>query len=94
MIEECHRGRLGGHFSADRVFKSLISQWWWEGMYKDVYLYVKNCPECAIVSGGGKVQRPPLSNTTSILDPGNGHYGFTQDHKRKPICFGLSRLFD
>jgi len=60
MLEECHRGRLGGHFSAERVFKSLISQWWWEGMYKDVYLYVKNCPECAIVSGSGKSQRPPL----------------------------------
>ena len=29
-------------------------------MYEDVYLYVKNCPECAIVSGGGKVRRPPL----------------------------------
>ena len=29
-------------------------------MYKDVYLYINNCPECAIVSGGGRVQRPPL----------------------------------
>ena len=60
VIEENHRGKFGGHFSGDRVFKSLISNWWWEGTYKDIYVYVKNCPECTVVCGGGKVQRPPL----------------------------------
>ena len=61
IIEENHRGKFGGgHFSGDRVFKSLISCWWWEGMYKDIYVYVKNCPECKVVCGGGKVKRPPL----------------------------------
>ena len=29
-------------------------------MFSDTRRYVKSCPECAIVSGGGRVQRPPL----------------------------------
>ena len=29
-------------------------------MYNDARQYVNSCPECTIVSGGGKVQRPPL----------------------------------
>ena len=29
-------------------------------MHKDIYVYVKNCPECTVVCGGGKVQRPSL----------------------------------
>ena len=29
-------------------------------MYTDVYEKVKSCPECAIVSGGGRKRKPPL----------------------------------
>ena len=29
-------------------------------MYQDIYVYVKNYPECMVVIGGGKVQQPPL----------------------------------
>ena len=36
----------------DRVLKSLISL--------DIYVYVKNTPECMVVSGRGKVQPPQL----------------------------------
>lgn len=31
VIKENHRGKIGEHFSGDRVFKSLISHFWWEG---------------------------------------------------------------
>ena len=60
LIEESHRGRMGGHFSGDRLYRTLSRHWWWEGMYQDVVTYCKNCPECAIVAGGGCQHRPPL----------------------------------
>ena len=60
VLDECHRGLTGGHFSGKRTYAALSSQWWWEGMYADTVKYVKNCPECAIVSGGGHHRPPPL----------------------------------
>ena len=29
-------------------------------MHRDCVQFARNCPECAIVSGGGKVAKPPL----------------------------------
>lgn len=29
-------------------------------MFPEAVQYARNCPECAIVSGGGRVTRPPL----------------------------------
>ena len=60
VMEQSHRGPMAGHFSGHRLFNTLSRHWWWEGMYGDTRQYVKSCPECAIVSGGGRVQRPPL----------------------------------
>ena len=50
VMEQSHRGPMAGYFSGHRLFNTLSRHWW----------YVKSCPECAIVSGGGRVQRPPL----------------------------------
>ena len=60
IMDENHRGPMGGHFSGNRLFNSLSRHWWWEGMYSDVSHYVRNCPECVTVSGGGRVNRLPL----------------------------------
>ena len=60
IMEENHRGPMAGHFSGHRLFNTLSRHWWWEGMYNDARKYVNGCPECTIVSGGGRVQRPPL----------------------------------
>ena len=60
LIQEHHRGNMGGHFAANKLYRMLASHWWWEGMYSDVYKKVKSCPECAIVSGGGRKHKPPL----------------------------------
>ena len=32
-----------------------------KGMYQDVTKLVNKCPECAIISGEGRVKNPPLS---------------------------------
>ena len=60
IMEENHRAEMGGHFSGKRMYCSLIRHWWWDGMYSDILRYARNCPECAIVSGGGRLKRPPL----------------------------------
>ena len=60
IMEETHRGPMSAHFSGQRLFNTLRRQWWWEGMFLDTQKFVRGCPECAIVSGGGKVVRPPL----------------------------------
>ena len=68
MFEENHGGRMAGHFSGNRLYKTLAQHWWREGMYADSLSYCKNCPECAIVSEGGRVWKPCL-HTIPISRP-------------------------
>ena len=60
VLDVCDRGPHGGHFSVNRTYKSVAGKWWWEGMYGATERFVKNCPECAIVSSTGRQQPPPL----------------------------------
>ena len=60
LLEESHRGLFGGHFSTKRLYNTLVRHWWWDGMFSDVHFFVKNCPECVVVSGGSRPPRPPL----------------------------------
>ena len=55
-----HSGCLAGHFSGPRLYKTLASKWWWKCMYRDALEYAKDCPQCAIVKGTGRKQKPPL----------------------------------
>lgn len=60
IMTEIHGGVMSGHFSGNRLYKTLCRRWWWDSMYSDAISFCKNCPECAIVSGTGRVHRPPL----------------------------------
>ena len=60
ILRENHRGIMAGHFSGDRLYNLISRHWWWETLYKDAVSYCRNCPECAIVSGVGRVNRPLL----------------------------------
>ena len=60
LLEENHRGLYGGHFSGPKLYNALVKRWWWRGMYTDVLAYCKKCPECVVVTGGGRQHRPPL----------------------------------
>jgi len=60
ILQENHGGVMAGHFSGSRLYKMLRRKWWWATLYKDTINFCKNCAECAIVSGTGKHQRPPL----------------------------------
>jgi len=37
----------------------MSQQWWWDHMYQD---YAHNCPQCAIVTGAGRRQSPPMKS--------------------------------
>ena len=60
ILDEGHRAVLGGHFSGKRTYSVLVRHWWWEGRHADTLRFVRNCPECAVVTGGGRPGRPPL----------------------------------
>ena len=59
-MEENHSGLMAGHFSGEKLYKSLRRHWWWPRMYSDVVEHCRNCPECAIVNSSGRVNVPPL----------------------------------
>ena len=60
ILWENHSNRMGGHISGRRMYGALIGRWWWDGMYADSLRYAHNCPVCANVSGGGRIERPSL----------------------------------
>jgi len=60
ILMEYHGGIMAGHFSGDRLYKLVSRHWWWEKLYRDAIEYCRNCPECAVVSGMGRVNKPPL----------------------------------
>ena len=60
IMKENHSGIMAGHFSGNRLYNTLVRQWWWEGMYTDVGTFCKTCPQCVIVTGGSKTHKPLL----------------------------------
>ena len=60
ILHSSHGGLLAGHFSGKRLYNTLCKKWWWERMYSDAIDYSRNCPSCVIVTGGGRVAKPPL----------------------------------
>ena len=60
LLEETHSGPFGAHFSGQRMFNTLVSNWWWEHMFTDTVNYAKSCPECAITTGFGRRVKPSL----------------------------------
>ena len=60
IMQEYHDGHLAGHFSGPRLYKTLVRKWWWPHMYTDAMNYTNGCPQCAIVEGTGRRQKPLL----------------------------------
>ena len=60
LMEEHHRRPCGSHFAGKKLFQTMVRHWWWQGMHSDIMQFTQNCPECTIVSGGGKTVHPPL----------------------------------
>ena len=60
IMQDYHSGNMAGHFSGVRLYRTLARRWWWDEMYSDAVNYFKNCPQCAIASGTGRKNNPPL----------------------------------
>ena len=60
-MEENHSGPMAGHFSGEKLYKSLVKHWWWPGMYSDVTKHCTSCPQCAIINGNRHINPPPPS---------------------------------
>ena len=55
LLRETHSGPFGGHFSGQRLHSTLATHWWWEGMFCDALNFARSSPDCAIVTGTGRV---------------------------------------
>ena len=62
LIEEYHAGVMSGHFSGPKIYKATSRQWWWNRMYQDIVNYTRKCPQCAIATGVGRRQSPPMKS--------------------------------
>ena len=60
ILSEHHSSPMGGHFAAKKTYGALMRHWWWDGMYNETLKFTSNCPQCAVVTGGGRHHRPPL----------------------------------
>jgi len=69
IMEESHSGPMAGHFSGEKLYKLLVTHWWWQGMYSDVMSYCMSCPQCAIVNAAGRVNKPPPLHPISVSQP-------------------------
>jgi hypothetical protein len=41
-----HHDDLGNHFAVDKTRRSLMQEYYWPGVHKDIELYIKSCPSC------------------------------------------------
>ena len=60
LMSEYHGGVMAGNFSGVRLYKTLVKQRYWEGMYTDCVAHCKVCPQCAVTQGTGRKVIPPL----------------------------------
>ena len=60
ILRETHSGSYGGHFSGQRLYNTLMTHWWWGGMFNDAVRFAKACPECVVATGNGRKLKPPL----------------------------------
>ena len=58
-LEEVHSDLFGGHFSGQRVYNTLMLDWWWEVMFSDAIKFTKACPN---------VHSPGMGNLRSAVE--------------------------
>ena len=60
IMKENHCSQMAGHFSGNRLYRTLARSWWWSGMYHDTIKFAESCPQCAIATGSSRSNKPPL----------------------------------
>jgi len=57
IMEENYSDPMAGHFSGEKLYKSLVTQ---QGMYSNVMSFCMSCLQCAIVNAVSRVNKLPL----------------------------------
>ena len=61
MLKEYHSDVCRGHFSSTlTTFKTLKNYFYWPGMFKDAYKFVKNYEKCQLFTGCPQLVALPL----------------------------------
>lgn len=61
LLRTFHDGACGGHFSSTvTAFKILRSSYYWSGMFKVSYHWVRNCEKCQLFTGKPQLATLPL----------------------------------
>ena len=60
LMKETHVGVFSGHFAARGMYRKLATQYWWKGMYTDIYHQCHSCLTCVSFNGGARRCHPPL----------------------------------
>lgn len=62
ILEEMHKGSLGGHFGMSKTYEKLKIRVYWQNMMKDVRNFVRSCHDC-------QVRKPYLKPAKGFLIP-------------------------
>ena len=60
LMMETHAGAFSEHFAARGMYCKLATQYWWKGMYADIYHHCRSCLTCGSFGGGAHRHHPPL----------------------------------
>ena len=69
ILHDTHSGKSSGHFFGKRLYNSLASKWWWEGMYADGEKFSQLCPECIFAIGTSRRYKPSLLHPIPVQHP-------------------------
>ena len=78
ILEESHSGPMAGHFAGEKLYKSLVTHWWWQGRYSDAMTHCMS----------------PYSSVMTIPDHWSGYHGSPTHQVRKSPCCSFSGLPD
>lgn len=62
LMKEHHTGKFAGHFTERKMYATLSTRYWWQGMRADVRHFCRSCLVCASRKGTGRGGRPPLQS--------------------------------
>ena len=64
ILEELHRGIVGGHLGEEKTLGRLKQRFYWPGHYRDVHQWCQTCASCATRKTAAPLFKAPLGNMT------------------------------
>ena len=67
ILDACHAHAMSGHLGVKRTLSRVQERFYWKGMQKDVYNYVRSCDVCQQLKPGRKGPFPLMSIPIGVL---------------------------